>query len=327
MLSSDLLQGIVADSDQEAWITIIEHAYEVFSIPFVDSAIQEILHREKYVSDIETLLSGSCWDLWSSFEQVVPKSSELLIERWNQILNGKAVFIIDGMSLRELPFLLAQAEKRGYQVHQSRVSASSLPSETTFFARSLGFSQRSALENNQAGTRHLLQGAKTDCVNMHWEDCISIIDAEPNWVLWHTWFDDRIHEYNTPGKGIRELIAKSEKEFTSDSFWSLIDKLAQGRRVFITSDHGYASTGHFDNVFGEQASYLKETYKSQRFAKGGLKRENWIPPIDAEIKSMHGLHSYVLGRRKWRSSGGYPTLAHGGLSLMETLVPFIEISK
>ncbi|MED4225399.1 hypothetical protein [Neobacillus cucumis] len=329
MLSSDILQSIVTGSDQEAWITITQHLYEVFSTPFSESSIQGILQREKHVSDIETLISGSCWDLWSSFEQAVPKSSEELVKKWNQMLSGKAVFILDGISLRELPFLLEQAEKRGYKVHQSRVFASSLPSETTFFARSLGFSQRSALENNQAGARHLLKGARTDCLDLQWDDCLPIIGAEPNWVLWHTWFDDRIHEYNVPGKGLRELVVKSEKELSSDSFWNLIEKLAQGRRVFLTSDHGYAATGDFDNVRDEQASYLKDTYKGQRFAKGplGQANANWIPPIDIEIESAHGLYSYVLGRRKWRSSGGYPTLAHGGLSLLETLVPFIEISK
>lgn len=328
MLSADILQGITSGSDEKAWETIVEHVYGVFSPPFIESSIREIIEREKHISNIEALLSGSCWDLWSSFEQVVQKSSKLLVDRWERTLSGKAVFIIDGMSLRELPFLLVEAKKRGYQVHKSQVVASSLPSETTFFARSLGFSQRSALENNQAGTRHLLRGGRTDCLDLQWEDCIPIIGAHPNWVLWHTWFDDRIHEYNAPGKGVRRLIEKSEKEFTSDSFWNLIDKLSQGRRVFITSDHGYAVTGDFDNVIDEQASYLKETYKSQRFAKGVSPQENyWIPPIDIEIDSAHGLYSYVLGRRKWRSSGGYPTLAHGGLSLMETLVPFLEISK
>jgi hypothetical protein len=35
----------------------------------------------------------------------------------------------------------------------------------------------------------------------------------------------------------------------------------------------------------------------------------------------------VNGRRKWKSAGGYPTLIHGGLSVLEVAVPFIELSK
>jgi hypothetical protein len=38
-------------------------------------------------------------------------------------------------------------------------------------------------------------------------------------------------------------------------------------------------------------------------------------------------HTLALGRRKWKSQGGYPTLTHGGLSLLEMAVPFIEIEK
>ena len=38
-------------------------------------------------------------------------------------------------------------------------------------------------------------------------------------------------------------------------------------------------------------------------------------------------YSLALGRRKWKCQGGYPTLTHGGLSLLETLSPFIELEK
>jgi hypothetical protein len=45
------------------------------------------------------------------------------------------------------------------------------------------------------------------------------------------------------------------------------------------------------------------------------------------LESRSGLYSYALDRRKWRSPGGYPTLAHGGLSLLEALPPFFELSR
>ncbi|MFP7300099.1 hypothetical protein [Neobacillus niacini] len=327
MISVDTLQEIIAAPDQGAWDHITSYLYNLYSAPFAESVVHEILHREKHMSYLETLLAGSSWNLWDSFESIVPKTSDQLIEHWNQKANGKAIFIIDGLSLRELPFILEGAAQRGYRIHQSRITASSLPSETTFFAKSLGFPQRSALENNQAGTRHLFPSAKTDCLDLPWSDCISRITPDSNWVLWHAWFDKWIHEYSAPGKGLRQLITKSEVEFSSDSFWGLVDKLAQGRQVYITSDHGYAATGDFYNVTDKQANYLKETYKSQRYAKADLRKAGWMPPIDIALTSEHGSYSYVLGRRKWRSGGGYPTLAHGGMSLMETLVPFLEISK
>lgn len=327
MLSSDILDNILTGSEEDAWGQILAELEGIFSPDFESSAVQEIIKREKSISHLETLLSGACWDIWSSFERVVPKTSQLLVDFWNAQQTGKAILILDGLSLREMPFLLDEARKRGYIIHQSKIVGSELPSETTFFAKSLGFSQRSSLENNGFGTTHFFQGAKTDCVDLPWRDCMSLINAEPNWVLWHTWFDDRIHECSEPGKGLRELSMKSEEHFTSNDFWSLVDRLATGRQLIITSDHGYAATGEFINANEEQTNYLRTLYKSKRFTKAEDSNSKWISPIDLCLESKHGSFRYVLGRRKWKSSGGYPTLAHGGLSLMETLVPFIEFGS
>ena len=49
-----------------------------------------------------------------------------------------------------------------------------LPADTTPFAKSLGFSQRSALGNNGAGDSHKLTGARTDCTDIAWEDCAAL---------------------------------------------------------------------------------------------------------------------------------------------------------
>jgi hypothetical protein len=46
-----------------------------------------------------------------------------------------------------------------------------------------------------------------------------------------------------------------------------------------------------------------------------------------QTNGTNGAHLLAVGRWKWRSQGGYPTLAHGGLSLLEVLSPFVELSK
>jgi hypothetical protein len=52
-----------------------------------------------------------------------------------------------------------------------------------------------------------------------------------------------------------------------------------------------------------------------------------FPRSRCKPDSPHGKHLLALGRWKWRSQGGYPTLAHGGLSLLEMLCPFVELTK
>ena len=72
---------------------------------------------------------------------------------------------------------------------------------------------------------------------------------------------------------------------------------------------------------------MKRLFKSGRTAANDGDDGGWVPPIDLRLQTAHGSHRYVLGRRKWKSAGGYPTLHHGGLSLLEVFVPFLELSK
>ena len=78
---------------------------------------------------------------------------------------------------------------------------------------------------------------------------------------------------------------------------------------------------------GEVASHLKQAFSSGRSKAGNGDAGPFVPPVALQIDSPHGAHLLALGRRKWRSQGGYPTLTHGGLSLLEVLSPWIEISK
>jgi hypothetical protein len=97
--------------------------------------------------------------------------------------------------------------------------------------------------------------------------------------------------------------------------------------MVITSDHGYAATGYFPDADGEVGQFLKKTFASGRSTTGTGETGPFVPPVALQINSPHGAHLLALGRRKWRSQGGYPTLTHGGLSLLEVLSPFVELSK
>jgi hypothetical protein len=120
----------------------------------------------------------------------------------------------------------------------------------------------------------------------------------------------------------------SEQTLTSDVFWKLIERMTEGRRLVITSDHGYAACGLFNDVSDrDQVAWLKTNFGSMRFAHGAGTPHHWMPPISLCLTTAHGEKQFALGRRKWKSAGGYPTLAHGGLSLLEVAVPFLEISK
>jgi hypothetical protein len=327
-LSPELLTLLTTSPPKQAWNAISEYLWGQFSAPAVSTTSDtEIVGRDKDLNEIENVLSGSAWELWNDFENNIPKASASLIEFWEGHTQGRAILILDGLSLRESPWLLTEATRRGFKIVQAGCRGSELPAETTSFAKALGFSQRSALENNGAGSSHKLPGAFTACSNLPWKECVDIIGAQEAFVFWHHWPDDRMHGLSGPGQGLRKLARETHAALTSDDFWEFVERLATGRRLVITGDHGYAACGEFHDLSGDQSTYMKKVFKSGRFAKTTGEVAPFVPPIDLAITSVHGPYQFVLGRRKWKSPSGYPTLQHGGLSLMEIFVPFLEIRK
>ena len=109
-----------------------------------------------------------------------------------------------------------------------------------------------------AVANHKLTPARTECVDLPWKDCADLIDATPNWVFWHPWPDSMVHDGAGAGQGLDTVTRDAAERLSSDEFWGFVERLAIGRRVVITSDHGYAATGLFFDAGDEQARLLEE---------------------------------------------------------------------
>lgn len=328
-LALELLRSATSETPQKTWDAIVHYVWNEFSAPLPANASEnEVVKRDRSLTELDNLLSGSAWDLWNHFESCVPKASQSIVDFWNKTQGGKAVLILDGLSLRELPWLLKQAEERGYRKKEAVVRGTELPAETTPFANSLGFGQRSALENNGAGAAHQLKGAFTISSNLPWLECVDMVGSQESVVFWHHWPDERLHDLAVPGAGLQKLAKEIHATFSASDFWQLIERLSTGRTLLVTSDHGYAATGLFpDLVDKDQANYMKSVFRSGRSSADMTTPGSWVPPIDLHLHTVHGGYRYVLGRRKWKSAAGYPALQHGGLSLLEVLVPYVILHK
>ena len=327
-LDTAILQRLTKAPPEDAWRIIIDKALEFASKPLsAGNAPSEVTKRDREIGELDHFLSTSGWDLWQAFGDTVERTSDRLASWWNEPYAAKAILILDGLSLRELPWLLQGAEQRGFKLHKCTAKASELPGETNEFARALGFSSRSQLQNNGGGLSHKFQPAYTECVDMPWKDCAGLIDSSPNWMFWHQWPDNKLHDLSGAGQGLEILTQNVASQLCSDDFWEFVERLTTGRRLIITSDHGYAATGLFSDADGDVGAFLKKTFASRRSIKGIGETSPFIPPIAMQINSPHGAHLLAVGRWKWKSQGGYPTLTHGGLSLLEVLSPLIELSK
>ncbi len=329
-LAYDLVHRLQDASPADAWAAVFERAWAICSQPIDGGKAEgEVVRRDRAVGDLDLYLATAGWDLWHNYETSVPLTSNAISRWWAERSGGRAVLILDGLSLREVPWLLAGAAEQGFTVHAARPTGAELPADTTPFAKSLGFAQRSALENNGAGGAHKLAGARTDSTDIAWEDCAAMIGSEPTWVFWHHWPDCRFQSHGKHGKGLQSLTKEVVEHLTGEGFWKLVSRLAEGRRLVITSDHGYVASGLFidPDPDKDQTDYLKRVYKGGRWAAHAQEAGSWAPPIDLLLSTRHGEHLFVNGRRKWKPPAGYPTVTHGGLSVLEVAVPFIELSK
>jgi hypothetical protein len=264
-------------------------------------------------------LAEAAWGLWEAFPEYAEKTSQHL-KNWSNQASGKAILILDALSLRELPILLGAAKARGIKPVQIKVSGSECPSTTDQFAKSIGLPSRSALANNgKPGTFALFVGnCYTDVVSLPFEDCA--VPPSPNIVIWHSWLDDLIH---LQGKLPDQIASQASGVLQNDGFWNFVNRLRQGRSLVITSDHGYAVSKRFSSEVEDPDAIeiLKKTFGASRNkAASEPWQKRFMPPIVMTNNNQH----VVMGQRKWKIQGGFPHVSHGGMSLLEVAVPFVE---
>ncbi len=275
---------------------------------------------------LDRILADAAWDLWESFPVCFPTTAETLKRWWQapKAATGRAVLILDGLSLRELPLLLSLLESHIIAPLDVRVTGAEVPTDTDHFAAALGLSGRSALKHNEAPAGFILQSDDlyTDVAGDPFADCIHDIPARNDIIIWHTWPDDL---FKSKARDVTDLERTIQQGLTSPGFWELLMKLRQGRQLVITSDHGYANTKNFPvEEMGDVKDYLADHFGAMRMtlSKSPLPTK-FFPPLALTFNGW----DVVLGQRHWKVTGGYPFICHGGLTLLEAFSPYIIIPE
>ena len=218
-LTASALQALTQGSDADAWRVIVDQAIEIARKPLAaGNAPSEVVRRDREIGALDLFLSSSGWDLWPAFGDSVERTSDRLTRWWAEPFSAKAVLILDGLSLRELPWLLQGAKERSFTTHEVAACASELPGETDEFARALGFASRSKLQNNGGGLAHKLQAANTETVDLPWKDCEALVGSAPNQIFWHHWPDAKLHDGSGAGQGLEPLTKDVAEQLSSDDF-------------------------------------------------------------------------------------------------------------
>jgi hypothetical protein len=278
----------------------------------------------------DRLLANTAWNLWNQFIDHAPLVANELKHFWvSNSAFGTAVLILDGLSLRELQIIVAAAKDRGIEPKRAEAFGAQVPTDTDRFAEALGLPGRSKLYNNKYPASFVFGGQDVyaDFLDSPFADCVGVVPSVPRVFLWHAWPDDPlIHGNAGKDDGPETLAAQTKQQLSSDPFWAFVDRLRQGRRLVITSDHGYAVSRNFSDEIRdpEMVQLLRNTFGAKRYAAESL-ASPWprrhLPPLVVN----HAGRLAVIGQRKWAVQGGFPHLCHGGLSLLEAAVPFIEL--
>lgn len=319
-MSSEWMALILdASSASDTWTRLFAKLKELA----VSSRSPIELHNLTVAPD--RLLAEAAWDVWSRYSSDAPKTSTVLKE-WcerKSSSSGRAVLVLDALSLRELPLLLGGAESRGVSPASVQVTGSEVPSDTDHFARSLGVPSRSSLGGNKAPSSFSLfeDSAYTDVLSHPFDDCLSSVPNDPDVLIWHSWLDDLIHVYH---KSPDQIFKTATSTLQDDGFWRFVDRLRQGRKLVITADHGYAVSRLFsgEEIDREVIEALREVFGASRYRAASSRWEHcFMPPV---VMTENGYH-VVMGQRKWKVQGGFPQICHGGLTLLEVAVPFVEL--
>ena len=280
----------------------------------------------------DQLLANSAWNLWEGFLHHAPLAVDELKRFWiAQKASGRAILILDGLSLRELPIIVNAANERGIKPLRVEARGSQLPTETDRFAEALGIPSRSKLRNNQSPSTFIFGGPDvyTDVLENSFADCVSVVTSHPHLVYWHTWPDEQLIHGNARKEDALSLVAaQTKRQLSGSDFWAFVDRIRQGRRLVITADHGYANSHSFsDEVQNpETIQLLRNTFGAMRNCADSPNASwprNHLPPLVAHVAG----HLAVVGQRKWSVQSGFPHLCHGGLSLLEATVPYVELPE
>jgi len=285
-----------------------------------NSPTEYLIDSEKKAHFLEELVVASApqvYDELASASIDAPRLSDRLTA-------DTAVVIFDGASLREIPLFLQKAEQSGYQVVECSLSFAAIPSTTTaFVARHL--------IGKEVTPKNLPQRKELKDLRFHayyFDDVLTsyqiMADKEERLLLWSAFPD---FTYQDSGARFVSHFAAIHKLL--DSAWkNTVMQVPRERQVIITSDHGYIFFGAgFESTRSNEACEWLDQSRFKVFSETE-KMPGSGERIDLQVFPDKRL-AMVRGRLKDRPRGpaANRVYRHGGLSLMEMLVPWLVLEK
>lgn len=300
----------------------------------IEWLLEEVWSPDRYqsLSPVEFLRAGE--EKINRFEMLAASAADRI---YGELLSGPdpsrnllgalsdpdtAVVVFDGLSIREVPMILTLADKSGLPASLLATSQAAIPSETIdFIERELPCGH---IAPSQLQTRREFK--EKGIVMIYSKDITQTLSGEyahSPLLVWSSF----------PDMTYKDSGARFESHFENihtlfETAWMNIVQAIKGKqRIIITSDHGYIFFGTGMD-FPRSSSEMRELnayFGNDRNVS--LEEKPDIPVSDDIYICESQKTALIKGRVRTKSTGdaARKLYKHGGLSLMEMILPWIEL--
>ena len=278
---------------------------------------------EQTVNEIEEVICAAAGRTYDELLQPVPADRD--IKRFLTAGQRCAAVVFDGLSLREFPLLKHLAAQSGLRVAKEGWSVAATPSETVdFVASRMGVG---AIGPSQLPSCAALRSQGVSCHYLNEVNQRTTLDSSAQAILiWSAFPDYRYKERDAKFPELFENLHNMMMTAWQNSVQTIVQD-APGRRILVTSDHGYFYLGSGCSFQWDNAAILPLSayFGGERFARLSEK-PNPPPHRGVATVSDRGV-AMIRGRVQThpRGEAARKLYKHGGMSLMEMLVPWLVI--
>ncbi|HIE51615.1 MAG TPA: hypothetical protein EYP85_07625 [Armatimonadetes bacterium] len=275
--------------------------------------------REEATNRLERGLYQGFFELYNLLLEEAQRQDGGYVRRWLE--GNNLVIVADSLSLREVGLLKKDWESRGVETVIEDYAVAPFPTLTDRLAEML------------LGTGSPKAAATKDFAGFHYRYVagpgqIPALPAEGPVLVWLRLPDRELGQVTvSQSTTVADAWARTEETLRA------IREAAGGRETFITSDHGYLyadSPGHYwplpSGVEQTVRSLFPRESRAQPLSKEGIGELRHYEAPERPLFAFGQVQVAIRGRHWWASeSPNDRCTAHGGLSLLECLVPILRV--
>jgi hypothetical protein len=278
---------------------------------------------EEAVYRLEELIATGAQGIWDELQaesnQAPTVKSWLGLDAPLPLPAPRAAVVFDGLSLRELPLLLKLAEESGLRVKSAVPVATCLPTETINFVDERVIGTR--IGPSQLPGRTELAEKNVEAFYLDQPTARHRFTPGRSVLLWSTYPDRLFADDNARNE---TLFTNFHRNYVPTIWKNTLQDLPRGLPIIVTSDHGYIFFGaSLETSRVSDAPELLGQARMKEFAPHEA-MPSWNPDLQVLPQTRLAM---LRGRLRARPQGpsSRKLYQHGGFSLMEVLVPWIEL--